>query len=185
MGFSIGGLLAGLGPVVGSVLGGPAGGALGGLLGAVGGAFTRPPSPVLLSTPAPAAVPSPVSRFFDSSPVLAAAGRLPRLLPLPLSPTFGRGNGQPSRLRSILDVASSAAGKRVTARDVVNAAKACGLETAASSFGVSVEDVCFVVIHGMRRRRRRGISAADLRRTRSTIRKVSNIRRDLKKLSGR
>jgi len=182
MGFNIGGLISGLAPLIGSAIGGPAGGILGSLIGSVGGAFTRPPSRALPSSPAPAVVPFPGSSFFDFSQ--AAAGRmpLPRLpLPLPLL-NGGFGNGQRTRLQLILDAASSAAGKRVTSKDVVNAAKVCGLETAASSFGVSVEDICFVVVHGMRRRRRRGISAADLRRTRSTIRKISNMRRDLKKL---
>ncbi len=182
MGFSIGALISGLSPLVGSIIGGPGGAAFGQIGGAIGASLARPSLAVLRSSPPPAAVPFPPRSSFDFSQ--AAAGRVPfsRLLPPLLLPGPGQPSGARTRLQSILDDASSAAGKRVTSKDVVNAAKVCGLETAASSFGVSVEDICFVVVHGMRRRRRRGISAADLRRTRSTIRKISNMRRDLKRL---
>lgn len=178
MGFNIGALIGGLAPAIGSLFGAP-GAALGGIIGQTAVAFDRPRQPVSVLSAAPARVPFPGSSSFDFSQ--AAAGRVPfplSRLPLPL-PAFGGGNGQPTRLRSILDAASSAAGKRITTRDVVSAAKHCGLELAASSFGVSVEDVCFVVVQGTRRRRSRGISAADLRRTRSTIRKIKNMSADL------
>ncbi len=65
-----------------------------------------------------------------------------------------------------------------TARKIVKAARDCGIELAAATFGLSVLDVCFLIAQPPTRRRR-GISAADMRRTRSTLRKVANIQDDL------
>ncbi len=70
-----------------------------------------------------------------------------------------------------------------TAKKIVRSARECGIELASQTFGLSVLDVCFLIAQPPTRRAR-GISAADLRRTRSTIRKVGNIQRDLKRLSG-
>ncbi len=70
-----------------------------------------------------------------------------------------------------------------TAKKIVRSAKQCGIELAAATFGLTVLQVCFLIAQPPTRRAR-GISAADLRRTRSTIRKVGNIQRDLKRLSG-
>ncbi len=70
-----------------------------------------------------------------------------------------------------------------TAKKIVRSAKQCGIELAAQTFGLNVLQVCFLIAQPPTRRAR-GISAADLRRTRSTIRKVSNIQADLKRLSG-
>ena len=82
---------------------------------------------------------------------------------------------------AILQSASDATGRRVTRREIINAARHCGIEIAAQSFGLDVHDVCAIVAKGMPRRRR-GISAADLRRTRSTLRKIQGMRKDLKPL---
>ncbi len=65
-----------------------------------------------------------------------------------------------------------------TAKKIVRSAKQCGIELAAATFGLTVLQVCFLIAQPPTRRAR-GISAADLRRTRSTIRKVANISRDL------
>jgi len=70
-----------------------------------------------------------------------------------------------------------------TAKKIVRSAKQCGIELAAATFGLTTLQVCFLIAQPPTRRAR-GISAADLRRTRSTIRKVGNIQRDLKRLSG-
>lgn len=70
-----------------------------------------------------------------------------------------------------------------TAKKIIKAAKDCGIELAAQTFGLSVLDVCFLLAQPVSRRSR-GISAADMRRTRSTIRKVATIQRQLKALSG-
>ncbi len=111
---------------------------------------------------------------FASSTMLA---RIPRgLLTGPVAAT---GVGV---LSEILLRAKEATGRRVTKRDIIHAAKHCGIELAAETFGISTMDVCQIVAAGAPRRRR-GISAADLRRTRSTIRKVNTIRKDLKLLS--
>ncbi len=70
-----------------------------------------------------------------------------------------------------------------TAKKIIRSAKECGIELAAATFGLNVLDVCFLLAQPVSRRSR-GISAADMRRTRSTIRKVSTIQRQLKALSG-
>lgn len=86
------------------------------------------------------------------------------------------------QIGQILRAASQACGRRITRRDVINAAKHCGLEMAAQSMCMPLNHVCQIVARGMPRRRR-GISAADIRRTRSTIRKVATIRKDLSGLA--
>jgi len=70
-----------------------------------------------------------------------------------------------------------------TAKKIVKAARDCGIEIAAATFGLGVLDVCFLVAQPPTRRSR-GISAADMRRTRSTIRKVTTIQKQLKALGG-
>jgi len=88
---------------------------------------------------------------------------------------FGNGNGTP------LSRARDASGRRPTRRQVITAARVCGLEVAAQSFGLSVTDICTIVSKGMPRRSR-GISSADMRRTRSTLRKMATMRKTLKPL---
>jgi len=82
----------------------------------------------------------------------------------------------------ILSQARENTGRRVTAKQIIEAARVCGLQVAADTFGLDVTQVCELIVT-RRRRRARGISAADLRRTRSTIRKVANIRKELKALA--
>ena len=84
----------------------------------------------------------------------------------------------------ILRAASAACGRRITRRDVIMAAKHCGLDQASRSMCMPINHVCQIVARGMPRRRR-GISAADIRRTRSTIRKVNTIRKSLAPLARR
>lgn len=51
-----------------------------------------------------------------------------------------------------------------TKNKIITAAKACGIELAAQTFGLSTSQVCQIIVAG-RSRRRRGVSAADVRRT--------------------
>lgn len=61
-----------------------------------------------------------------------------------------------------------------TRRSIIQAAKHCGIDMAAKSYGLDPEQVCLLVAKGMPRRRG-GISASDVRRTRSTLRKIHTI----------
>lgn len=87
-----------------------------------------------------------------------------------------------SRRQFILAVARQSS-PGATAKKIIRSAKECGIELAAATFGLSLLDVCFLLAQPASRRSR-GISAADMRRTRSTIRKVTTIQRSLKALSG-
>lgn len=155
----------------GAGLGGGPGGFLGGLANLatavtpIISAFRRPPVPA----PAPAVVPA---QAFPTAPMAGVLGRL-------LAPV-----GAAVSVTELLRLARQNSGQSVSVRKIVEAARVCGLETAAATFGLSTTQVCQIIV-SRRPRRRRGISAADLRRTRSTIRKITNMRRDLKKLAGR
>lgn len=94
-------------------------------------------------------------------------------------PFFGNGNGR--TVGAILAEARENTGRPATSRAIRLAARVCGLETTAGTFGISVEDVCFIVVNSGRRRAR-GISAADLRRTRSTLRKMNTMRKSFRGL---
>ncbi len=89
-----------------------------------------------------------------------------------------------TRLGRILAQARQFTGGSVTAQAIRAAALTCGLAVAADLFGLTETDVCEVVI-SKRRRRSRGISAADMRRTRSTLRKICSISRQVKEVTGR
>ncbi len=84
-----------------------------------------------------------------------------------------------TRRQFILLTAKAFAGRGVTAKKIVKAARDCSIEIAAATFGLSVVDVCFLIAQPPTRRSR-GISAADLRRTRATVRKVHNIEADFR-----
>lgn len=84
-------------------------------------------------------------------------------------------------LTDILLRARESTGQRVTKNKIIDAAKHCGIELTAETFGISESDVCKVIVAG-RSRRRRGISAADVRRTKRTLRFVRTIRADFKKV---
>lgn len=207
MGFSIGGLISGLLPAVGSFFGGPLGGAIG---SAVGGAIAPRPSQVG-PMGATAAVPTRALATQGFSGQLTREG-LPRtqfsatqargrspfpttqaafISPPSVEPAVARvpsiigrfAPAIPGGIAEILMRARQNTGRAVSSSKIRDSARVCGLETTASMFGISVQDVCEIVI--ARRRRRRGISASDLRRTRSTIRKINSMRKSLKKLGGR
>jgi len=199
MGFNIGRFLGGIAPAVGSFFG-PIGTAVG--LGVQAG-FAEEPAAAQAATLGRATQPGPVS---VSQPQARVSGGF-QFLPTSVAPTFrtaglggaiirqipgaiagatlpslfGNGNGK-SPISQILAQARAATGGPVTRNKIIEAAKACGLETAASTFGLDVRQVCLVIVKG-RTRRRRGVSAADIRRTKRTIGFASKIRKDLKALA--
>ncbi len=127
------------------------------------------------------------------APVGALAGTLIRRVIGPAAVVGGigsvltdifEGGGQTpmTRRQQILAVAR-ASSPGATAKKIVRSARECGIELAAATFGLNVLDVCFLIAQPPSRRSR-GISAADMRRTRSTIRKVTTIQKQLKALSG-
>jgi len=163
MGFSIGNLLKTIaGPIIGGLLGGP--------VGAIVGAG-------ITSGFGPGSV--------GSSQVGPTAAQL--RLPIPRPPGgFGPLAGAVAVtaagvIAELLFKATNNTGRRVTAQQVRDAVTHCGIALAADMFGLSESEICTIVI-AKKRRRRRGISAADIRRTRSTIRKVHNISHDLRAL---
>ncbi len=62
-----------------------------------------------------------------------------------------------------------------TAKKILRSARECGIELAAATFGLDVLQVCFLISQPPTRRSR-GISAADIRRTRSTMRKINSLK---------
>ncbi len=83
-------------------------------------------------------------------------------------PSGGNGVTTMTRKQFILATAR-AANPGATAKKILRSARECGIELAAATFGLSALDVCFLIAQPPTRRSR-GISAADLRRTRSTVR---------------
>lgn len=198
MGFSIGSLIGAAAPIIGGIFGGPTGAALGGAVSAgIGGGGGSSSGPLVLASSQPGGVEAirrgligpgapasqiPRSLIGFSGVATQAQMRLPiPRPPFPLGPVIG--GAVLGAIAQILAEARQNTGRPVSARKIRDAAKFCGLETAASMFGITVEQVCQVVI--AKQRRRRGISASDLRRTRSTIRKINTMRKSLKKLGAR
>ncbi len=112
----------------------------------------------------------------------ATAAGFEKSLPATIQ-TIRRFTGLSSGVRDILDAATAFTNRRVTADMIRSAARHCGIDIAAQMFGLAEVQVCEVII-ARRPRRSRGISAADLRRTRATIRKVINLHQQLRALSG-
>lgn len=166
MGFSLTAALGAATPLLQSVLPGGSTGTLSQIAGIAAAGFAGPPSsqvgPVAMAPRLPTLprVTNGVTRAGSSLPTLFRAART-------------------SIIGDILNEATENTGRRVTSRMIRNAARHCGIEVAADTFGLDVTQVC-QVIAARRRRRSRGISAADMRRTRSTIRKVICIRKQLK-----
>jgi len=200
MGFNIGRFIGQIAPFVGAALGGPIGGALGLGVSSALADDTRPAATVgRVTQPGPVSAPfSPLQFQGFPGPATSigpgfqtAAFRLPPGLgPIigggaagAIPSFFGGGNGNgKSPISMILAKARAATGGPVTRNKIIDAAKVCGLEVAAQTFGLEVREVCLVVVKG-RTRRRRGVSAADVRRTKRTIGFASKIRKDLKALA--
>lgn len=197
MGFSIGKFIGSVAPFLGTALGGPLGGVLG---TGVSAAFAPSPGPRQSPVPARAVTPQGAqfqpSQFTSVSPVgrngFGVTRRRVAFLPAarvaaPVASGIGGaivgamfGTGDES-VGDILKQARESFGRGVTKNKIINAAKFCGIESAAELFGLSDTQVCRVIVAG-RTRRRRGISAADIRRTRRTLRTVKSIRADLKSI---
>ena len=75
-------------------------------------------------------------------------------------------------------------GQFVTRRKMLKLARDVGIAAAAAALGITVAEMAEAVATAPVRRRR-GISAADVRRTRSTLRKICVLTRDLKEVTGR
>lgn len=199
MGFSIGRFLGSVAGGVGDLITGIPGAILGG----ISAGFEEPARVQVAS----------IGRATQPGPISARAGPDPQFAGFPIAPTSiapsfataglapilrgagqiatgigigslfgGNGNGEKSPISRILAKARAATGGPVTRNKIIDAAKTCGLEVAGSTFGLDLREVCLVVVKG-RTRRRRGVSAADIRRTKRTIGFASKIRKDLKALA--
>jgi len=157
MGFSIGSLIGAVAPIVGGLFG-PIGAALG---GAIGAGFTAP----RVSLPGPT----------------VQQARLPLI---PLGTSLFAGGAAVMTIAELLRLSRERTGRPASSRAIREAARVCGIELAAQTFDLSESEVCRIIVQ-TGRRRARGISAADLRRTRSTLRKVHNIQHDLRALAPR
>ena len=200
MGFSIGRFLGKIaGPIIGGLVGGPAGAVLG---AGVTAGFNKP-QPVFGRQLPPTATPIrgptatsvvPVPGGAATQVVNIAGGRgfgtegfgvqrqrvgFVAGAARAVAPFFGTGAAVGFGLSEILMRSRENTGQRVTKNKIIDAAKHCGIELAADTFGISESDVCKVIVTG-RTRRRRGISAADVRRTKRTLRFVGRIKKDLK-----
>ena len=197
MGFSIGSFLSGILPAVGSIFG-PVGAAIGGALGAgfapapqqaqaVVGRQTQPTmqrNQALTSiVPVPVNVPrigfAPSSRLAGGGGTRTLVGGITGSVARGALSMFGAGVAAGSIVSEILQRARENSGQRVTKNKIIDSARACGIELTAQTFGLSESDVCKVIVAG-RSRRRRGVSAADVRRTKRTLRFVRSIKKDLK-----
>lgn len=198
MGFNIGSFIGALAPAVGSIFG-PVGAAIGGAIGAglaprpqqavaVVGRQTQPaqqfPAGMTSVVPVPVSVPrigfqgtlAPGTNGFGVQRrrvgFVSGAARA-------VAPFFGAGVVAGGIVSEILQRARENSGQRVTKNKIIDSARACGIELTADTFGLSESDVCKVIVAG-RSRRRRGVSAADVRRTKRTLRFVRSIKKDLK-----
>lgn len=116
---------------------------------------------------------------------------MPRRLPIPGLPDLPGGNGVTTicrpvtKLQAVLMQARAATGEPVSARKIRDTARMCGLEVAAARFGISVTDVCEVVV-SRRRRRSRGITSRDMRNCNRVLRQIGTLQKNAKAaLAGR
>ncbi len=200
MGFNIGRFIGAIAPAVGTAISPGFGTAIG---FGVQAALADDPGASQAATVGRATQPGPISTAAQSQPnfrptfqpssigpSFASFARLPSVardvgigLGLGSLPAlFSGGNGKGNQISVILAKARAATGGPVTRNKLIDSAKVCGLEVTAQTFGLAVTEVCMVVVKG-RTRRRRGVSAADIRRTKRTIHFASKIRKDLKVLA--
>jgi len=198
MGFSIGSFLGAVAPGIGAAIGGVLPTLIGGAIGAafapapqavaVVGRQTQPSSqfPQQMSSIVP--VPQGINISFNGNGrQFGTEGFGVRRQPVgfvsgaarAIAPFFGAGVVAGGIVSEILQRARENSGQRVTRNKIIDSARACGIELTANTFGLSESDVCKVIVAG-RSRRRRGVSAADVRRTKRTLRFVRSIKKDLK-----
>lgn len=121
--------------------------------------------------------------FIQAADILApvaARAIATRVSPVPgflQAEVAGRGVRTVTRKQIIL-MTARAANPGATAKKIIRSARECGIELAAATFGLSVLDVCFLIAQPPTRRSR-GISAADMRRTKSTVRKILSLSKDV------
>lgn len=197
MGFSIGNLIGSVAPALGGFLGGLPGLILGrgiqaGLESPVGRqtAVSAPPARTVAAT---SVVPTTQRVSLQSLPTAVRSGFLGPLgravgsaavgaLTFEAGQSFfGNGNGQTELSQILAQARANSPG--ATKKKIIAAARTCGIDLAADLFGLDAREICLVVVAGVGRRRR-GVSAADIRRTKRTIRFAAGITRDLKQLSG-
>jgi len=198
MGFSIGSFIGSIAPFVGGILGGAPGAAIGAAVSAGLAPSPQPsvvgrqaaPQPIIISQPATSVVPVPVNvPSFVGAPrngfgtgdfgVTRRRVGFTTGVARTVAGGFGLAMAGAGIIAEILFKSRENTGQRVTKNKIIDAAKSCGIELAADSFGLSETDVCKVIVAG-RSRRRRGVSAADVRRTKRTLRFVRSIKKDLK-----
>jgi len=198
MGFSIGSFIGSIAPFVGNALFGAPGAAVGAAIGAgfatpassvsVVGRQTQPsmqfPAQMTSIVPVPVNVPR-IGFAGTRQPGTEGFGVVRRRVGLTGAVArgalgmFGAGVAAGGVISDILNRARENSGQRVTKNKIIDSARACGIELTANTFGLSESDVCKVIVQG-RSRRRRGVSAADVRRTKRTLRFVRSIKKDLK-----
>ena len=197
MGFSIGSFLGAIAPAIGGLFGGPVGAGIGAAIGAgfapapaaqaVVGRQTQPSmqrnQQLTSIVPVPVNVPrigfAPSSRFAGGGGTRTLTGGIAGTAIRMGGGLFGAGVAAGTIVSEILQRARENSGQRVTKNKIIDSARACGIELTAQTFGLSETDVCKVIVAG-RSRRRRGVSAADVRRTKRTLRFVRSIKKDLK-----
>ena len=198
MGFSIGSFVGALAPFVGAAFG-PVGAAIGTAVGAgfapspqaqsVVGRQTQPVMFIPQQTTSIVPVPFSSGARFAPQPrngfgtggfgVQRRRVGLTGAVARGVTGMFASGFAAGAVISDILLRARENSGQRVTKNKIIDSARACGIELTADTFGLSESDVCKVIVAG-RSRRRRGISAADVRRTKRTLRFVRGIKKDLK-----
>ena len=109
---------------------------------------------------------------------LITGSPVPAFLQQEVAAQRGAGGVRTVTRRQLILMQARAANPGATSKKIVRSARECGIELAAATFGLNALDVCFLIAQPPTRRSR-GISAADMRRTRSTIRKVHTISRQL------
>jgi len=168
MSFSIGGFLSALGsiaaPIIGGIVGGPAGFALGSAVSAGFGAPSSSVGPTVLTLRGPPRG-RPVTTGGGGATTLPGAGGV-------LSLALGAGR----LIASLLARASATLGKRINRAGVLSLTREVGIVAAATALGLTAVEIA-QIIASKPRRRRRGITAAQLTTTKATIRRMDSINR--------
>ncbi len=182
-------IVSGVESVIGAFGGSPASGITAAQQGALSGGFGGPVTSTGTSVGPPVIdVTGGVGQAgFGGAVIPAARAVIPRILPAlgagAIAETGARmllGPAPPPRTQTMTRKQFILATARAfqpgaTTKKIIRTARQCGIELAAGTFGISITDVCFL-ISTPPTRRSRGISAADVRRTRATMRKVNALK---------